>query len=139
MRRPNHLFALTGAVVALTIAGCSSESDHGGEGRASTAPAPAAQAAAEATSTDAAPSQDELAERGRSLYMSNCIACHNPNPSQDGALGPPVTGASYELLEARVIRGIYPPGYTPKRTTKVMIPLPHLENEIDALTAYLSQ
>lgn len=139
MRRPNHLFALTGAVVALTIAGCSSESDHGGEGRASTAPAPAAQAAAEATSTDAAPSQDKLVERGRSLYMSNCIACHNPNPSQEGALGPPVTGASYELLEARVIRGIYPPGYTPKRTTKVMISLPHLENEIDALTAYLSQ
>ena len=82
-------------------------------------------------------SQQELAARGRSVYMANCIACHAPDPSQEGGLGPAVVGASRELLEARVLRAEYPPGYTPKKTTQMMIPLQHLETEIDALFAFL--
>lgn len=56
----------------------------------------------------------------------------------DGALGPAVMGSSRELLEARVVRGEYPAGYTPKRESRVMIALPHLEPELDALAAFLS-
>ncbi len=70
--------------------------------------------------------------------MANCIACHAPDPSQEGALGPGVTGSSRELLAARVLRAEYPPGYTPRKTTQMMIPMRHLENEIDALFAFLN-
>ncbi len=80
---------------------------------------------------------DPLAERGRQVYQSQCTQCHAPDPSQAGALGPPVKGASQALLEAKVVRGEYPPGYAPKRPTKVMAPLPALAPDIAALTAYL--
>jgi hypothetical protein len=55
----------------------------------------------------------------------------------DGTLGPAIAGSSRELLVARVLRGDYPAGYTPKRSSKVMPPMPFLQNEIDALHAYL--
>ena len=69
----------------------------------------------------------------------NCIARHHRDPTQDGGLGPAVAGSSYELLEARVLHATYPPGYTPKRDTRLMVPQTHLEPEIPALTAYLAQ
>jgi mono/diheme cytochrome c family protein len=78
------------------------------------------------------------AERGRQIYASQCSACHAFDPSQPGAVGPQVKGASRELLQAKILRGTYPPGYTPKRPTAVMPPQPHLAPEIDALTAYLN-
>ncbi|MBB83009.1 MAG: cytochrome C [Deltaproteobacteria bacterium] len=59
------------------------------------------------------------------------------NPAIDGALGPAVAGSSLELLEARVMRGEYPPGYEPKRGSRVMIALPHLAPRIPELAAYL--
>ena len=34
------------------------------------------------------------AERGRQIYQSQCIACHNPDPSQPGPIGPAVRGSS---------------------------------------------
>ena len=68
----------------------------------------------------------------------NCIACHARDPREDGGLGPPIAGASYELVEARVLRAEYPPGYTPKKQTRLMVPLKHLEPEIASLTAYLA-
>lgn len=77
------------------------------------------------------------AERGKQVYQTACIACHASNPNLAGTLGPAVAGASKELLEAKVIRGEYPPGYTPKRETRAMMPLPHLANDIPALFAYL--
>jgi mono/diheme cytochrome c family protein len=80
---------------------------------------------------------DPLVERGRQVYMSQCAQCHATDPGQPGAVGPPVKGASRELLEARIVRGDYPPGYTPKRPTKVMPPMPALAPDIDALAAYL--
>lgn len=85
------------------------------------------------------PSEEDLAARGRAVYMANCIACHNPDPTQIGALGPEIAGSSRELLEGRVLHARYPEGYKPKRDTAQMVALPHLENEIDALTAYLNQ
>ena len=79
----------------------------------------------------------ELVEKGRQTYLSSCIACHNADPARDGALGPAVAGASFELLEARIMRAEYPPGYTPKRETAVMVAMPFLEKQLPALAAYL--
>ncbi len=86
-----------------------------------------------------APEPIDLVERGRVVYQINCIACHNPDPAQIGSLGPEITSSSRDLLEKRIIYGEYPEGYTPKRDSTLMIPLPHLETELDALTAYLNQ
>ena len=77
------------------------------------------------------------AERGRQAYLANCSSCHSADPAQNGPLGPAVRGASRELIEARVLRGVYPPGYTPKRPSAVMQPMPHLAPSIDDLAAYL--
>ena len=78
------------------------------------------------------------AERGRRVYLANCITCHNPDPTQPGSAGPEVAGASRELLEARVIHAAYPPGYTPKRATHAMVALPYLAERIDDLAAFLA-
>jgi mono/diheme cytochrome c family protein len=80
---------------------------------------------------------DPLAERGRQVYLAQCTQCHAVDPSQAGAVGPPVKGSSRELLEARILRGSYPPGYKPKRSTTVMPPQPSVAPEIPALAAYL--
>ena len=77
------------------------------------------------------------AERGRQVYLAHCIACHSTDPAQPGPVGPPIRGSSRELLEAKILHGTYPPGYTPKRPTKVMVPLPTVAPDIAALTDYL--
>jgi mono/diheme cytochrome c family protein len=79
-----------------------------------------------------------LAQRGEQVFQTNCTACHARDPRRDGPVGPPVAGASLELLQAKVLRNEYPPGYTPKRDTQAMIPLAHLEPELPALAAYLA-
>jgi hypothetical protein len=48
-----------------------------------------------------------------------------------------VKGASRELLEAKILRGDYPPGYRPQRPTKVMPPQPTLAPDIPPLSTYL--
>ncbi|MGH7352997.1 MAG: c-type cytochrome [Candidatus Rokuibacteriota bacterium] len=83
------------------------------------------------------PPANPLAERGRQVYLSQCIACHSPDPAQPGAVGPAVKGAARALLETKVLQGTYPPGYAPKRPTKVMSAQPGLAPEIGALAAYL--
>lgn len=75
--------------------------------------------------------------RGRQVYLAQCTTCHATEPAQDGPIGPAVKGASRELLEARILRGSYPPGYTPKRRTSVMPPTPDLAPSIPDLAAYL--
>jgi len=70
--------------------------------------------------------------------MASCSACHSRNPALDGALGPSVKGATLDLLKARVIHGTYPPGYTPKRNTKVMTKLPLTEQDVEAIHAFLN-
>lgn len=81
----------------------------------------------------------EAAERGKATYTGVCIACHSPNPALDGALGPAIAGSSRELLEARVVRGEYPPGYQPKRPSHAMPAFPHLAPQIDDLHAWLTE
>lgn len=98
---------------------------------------PIAAAALALTACGGEPTSPEAA-RGRQVFLSQCTACHGSDPSEAGPVGPPVKGASRELLEAKMLRGTYPPGYTPKRPTSVMPPQPHLAPQIDALVAYLN-
>lgn len=127
---------LTG-LLAVAV-GCSGDEPSSGTAPSAPAkkPTPAAPTTPPPEPVEQSPA--DLAARGRSIYMANCIACHSQDPSMDGALGPAVMGSSRELLEARVVRGEYPAGYTPKRESRVMIALPHLEPELDALAAFLS-
>jgi mono/diheme cytochrome c family protein len=97
-------------------------------------PAPSAPTALSSTGTR---TTGASAEKGKQVWLGQCVACHNPDPSQDGPLGPAVKGSSRELLDARVVRGEYPPGYIPKRPTKAMPPRPDLAPSIPDLTAYL--
>lgn len=83
--------------------------------------------------------RSELAATGERIYQNVCIACHNADPNQDGALGPAIAGSSRELIEARVLHGTYPEGYTPKRSSAQMPRFEYLADHIDALTAYLDE
>jgi mono/diheme cytochrome c family protein len=80
---------------------------------------------------------DPQAAKGMAVYSAHCIACHNRNPALEGTLGPAVAGSGLELLKARVIHGTYPPGYAPKRETKIMQKLPLTQGDVEALHAYL--
>lgn len=77
------------------------------------------------------------AARGRQVYLAQCTACHAMDPAQAGPVGPPLKGVSRELLEVKVLRGGYPPGYTPKRPSAVMQPIPDLAPSIGDLAAFL--
>ena len=82
--------------------------------------------------------QAALVKRGQQVYAINCTACHALEPTQVGPVGPAIAGSPLALLEAKVLRNDYPPGYTPQRDTRAMIPLAHLEPELPALAAYLA-
>ena len=90
-------------------------------------------------SDDSKSARNPDVERGRAVFVANCIACHNNDPSRDGPIGPAIKGSPRELLEARVLSTSYPPNYKPKRPTKVMPQFPFLKDEIPYLAAYLSQ
>lgn len=77
-------------------------------------------------------------KRGRAVFLANCVACHNNDPSRDGPIGPAIRGSSRELLLARVLSTNYPPNYRPKRPTKIMPQFPFLKDEIPYLAAYLN-
>jgi mono/diheme cytochrome c family protein len=77
------------------------------------------------------------AERGREIYLAQCLSCHGPDPAATGPLGPPIKGSPAALLEAKVVRGTYPAGYAPKRPTAAMPPLPALAPEVPALAEFL--
>jgi mono/diheme cytochrome c family protein len=106
------------ASVAFGLAACSGCGDSGG--------------------SVAAPAAGGDVAKGRTVYLTNCTACHNSDPSIDGTLGPAVAGSSRELVEARVLHAAYPPGYTPKRPTQQMIALPHLAPAVPDLAAFLA-
>lgn len=76
-------------------------------------------------------------KKGRAIYLSNCAACHDTDPSRNGSIGPAIKGSPKELIEARVLRAGYPPGYTPKRNTKMMPAQPDLQPAIPDLAAFL--
>jgi mono/diheme cytochrome c family protein len=99
------------------------------------ASSPAGGAPAPAAAPPAASAGD--AARGRQVWLAQCVACHNIDPAQPGPVGPPVRGSSPALVEARVLRAAYPPGYTPKRDTKVMPARPDLAPSVPDLAAFL--
>ena len=76
-------------------------------------------------------------DRGKQVYLAQCTSCHNTDPAKAGPVGPPVSGSSRELLEARLLRAGYPPGYAPKRDTTVMPAQPQLAPYVNDLAAYL--
>lgn len=82
---------------------------------------------------------EQKQERGKLIYQTNCIACHNPDPKQVGTVGPAIWGASRELLAAKVLKGDYPDGYKKQRETRIMPQLPHLEKELEAVSIYLNK
>jgi len=100
-------------------------------------PAPAPAAPASPAQAPVTPAHAGDPEKGRQVYLGQCVACHNRDPAKDGPLGPAVKGSSRALLETRIVRGQYPPGYKPKRDSSVMPPRPDLAPAIGDLTAYL--
>ncbi len=76
-------------------------------------------------------------QRGRVVYMTNCVVCHNINPNFPGSQGPAIAGSSRTLIEARVLHLAYPSGYQPQRKTHAMRAFPQLAPEIDNLAAFL--
>jgi mono/diheme cytochrome c family protein len=87
---------------------------------------------------DAASGADAAAARGKLVYTNVCTACHNADPHQPGALGPELAGASQALIEAKVLRDEYPPGYAPKRPSATMPKYEYLAPNIGDLAAYLA-
>jgi mono/diheme cytochrome c family protein len=139
MRSAAH--SVTTLLSMLSLLACSGEGEPAAPpaprsaAEQSAAPAPPPEPAAAATS--ATPVRLDPIEQGRRVYSLNCVVCHNADPRQDGAIGPSIAGSPRELVEARVMRAAYPAGHTPKRDTKLMMPLPHLEADIPALAAFL--
>jgi len=84
------------------------------------------------------PEQKVLHSKGKGIYFSVCIACHNANPKLPGAVGPDIYGSSLELLEHRVILGKYPEGYKPKRKGQEMPVFEDLKKDIPALHFFLN-
>src|SRR5262245_31612305 len=78
------------------------------------------------------------AARGRTVYENVCTACHNRDPREPGALGPELVGASLALIEAKVLRNEYPPGYAPKRPGATMPKYEYLAPNLADVAAYLA-
>jgi hypothetical protein len=57
-------------------------------------------------------------------------------------LGPAVAGSSLELLEHKIVKKTYPPGYAPKRPGSDQMriePLEHVAPQLPALASYLQE
>ena len=109
MRRNNS--KLGPALIAIAAVACAGESDDSG---------------------------DSAAVQGEKIYRNVCVVCHDPDPNEAGPLGPAIAGASRELLEAKLLRGEYPAGYTPKRETQQMPRFEFLEPDLDDIVAFLA-
>jgi mono/diheme cytochrome c family protein len=91
-----------------------------------------------ACTSESEESGDPAVARGEKIYRNICVVCHNADPNQPGQLGPANAGASRELLEAKLLRGEYPAGYTPQRNTQQMPRFEFLEPNLDDLAAFLA-
>jgi mono/diheme cytochrome c family protein len=89
-------------------------------------------------SDESAQTENSAYARGHTLYLKVCIACHHADPGQEGNLGPAIANASLELLRAKVLRGEYPEGHTPRRDTKQMPQFQYLESTLPDLAAFLA-
>src|SRR6187431_600754 len=73
-------------------------------------------------------------EKGKRLYLSNCIQCHNRDPNSKGSIGPEMVDAPLSVMTAKVMTGAYPAvlpaGFVPKRKSKAMRKIQKLEKDI---------
>lgn len=80
-------------------------------------------------------------EKGKRLFMANCLQCHNRDPNVRGSIGPEVVDAPLEVMTSKIMTGKYPDklpeGFTPKRKTRAMRPIPKLKNDIPDIWAYV--
>jgi len=129
LRLLSHVFLCFLLALTLGFSGCEKPDKN-----------PEASPTPQATEKAAAAQSDQVdrAKQGKSLYFANCIACHNTDPSKDGSVGPAISGSSEELLTLKVTQGTYPEGYHPKRTTKLMPPLPNLKADLPSLYSFLN-
>ena len=77
-------------------------------------------------------------EKGRMVYFANCVSCHNNDPKKPGSIGPEVYGVSIDVLTQKIVSGKYPENYRPKRPSKIMPSMPHLNKEISNLHAFIN-
>ena len=77
-------------------------------------------------------------KKGRIVYFANCVSCHNNNPKKTGSIGPAVYGASIDVLTQKIVYGKYPENYRPKRTSKIMPLMPHLNKDISNLHVFIN-
>ena len=77
-------------------------------------------------------------EKGRMVYFANCVSCHNNNPKKPGSIGPEVYGVTIDVLTQKIVYGNYPENYRPKRPSKIMPSMPHLNKEISNLHAFIN-
>lgn len=84
---------------------------------------------------------EDLTSKGRRLYLSNCIQCHNKDPNLKGSIGPAMVDAPIEVMTSKVMTGLYPnplpAGFVPKKTTKSMRKIPKLQKDIPAIYAWV--
>ncbi|HXH32133.1 MAG TPA: hypothetical protein VNJ01_15115 [Bacteriovoracaceae bacterium] len=84
---------------------------------------------------------DAVTDKGRRLYLANCISCHHKDPSLKGPIGPEMVDAPIEVMSSKVLTGLYPnplpAGFVPKRKTKLMRKIPKLQNDIPAIYAWV--
>jgi hypothetical protein len=82
-----------------------------------------------------------MIEKGRKIYVANCLRCHNKDPNIKGSIGPEVVDAPYEVMYSKIMTGKYPDplphGFVPKRKSRAMQPLPRLKNDIPSIWAYV--
>ena len=76
--------------------------------------------------------------KGKVVYYANCTSCHNYNPKKPGSIGPEIYGSSIELLTNKILYGKYPENYQAKRTSGIMPLLPHLNQQISNIHAFLN-
>ena len=76
-------------------------------------------------------------EKGKTIYESTCISCHNIDPQIDGVLAPRITDINYNLIESMIMTGKLPVGVAQKWPGAKMAPLPYLEKHIPDLYEYL--
>ena len=80
----------------------------------------------------------EALEKGKTIYMSRCISCHNADPKKPGSIGPEIFGSSKDLLETKILSMKYPSGHRPKRDTRLMPVMPELKGDIEGLQKFLN-
>jgi len=81
----------------------------------------------------------KLINQGRKVYMTTCVVCHHPNPKLVGPTGPAIHGSSLELVTAKLLKGGYPKGYKPKRSTHLMPTfIEEHAKDVDAIHSFLN-